>query len=106
MLSGAGDELQGIKRGIMEMSDLIAITNVTEATLIRLFAKPFTQMHFTFFLPPDPDGYSSAMTSSAVTGSGLEEIKQKIFEYFKLTRQNGYYYKRERSRQGSGCMKQ
>lgn len=95
MLSGAGDELQGIKRGIMEMSDLIAITKCDGSNIDKAFLAKALYSNALHLFPPTGSGWiPSAMTSSAVTGSGLEEIKQKIFEYFKLTRQNGYYYKK------------
>jgi LAO/AO transport system kinase len=92
MLSGAGDELQGIKRGIMEMSDLIAITkadgsNIDKATL----AKALYSNALHLFPPTDSGWVPSALTSSAVTKEGLEEILSKILDYFKLTESNGYY---------------
>ena len=92
MLSGAGDELQGIKRGIMEMSDLIAITkadgsNVEKAKVARgLYA---SALHL---FPPTESGWvPTAVTSSAVTKEGLDTIMQKIDEYFTLVRSNGFY---------------
>ena len=95
MLSGAGDELQGIKRGIMEMSDLIAITkadgsNITKAKMARgLYA---SALHL---FPPTESGWvPTAVTSSAVTKEGLDDIFQKINEYFTLVRGNGFYQKR------------
>ncbi len=97
MLSGAGDELQGIKRGIMEMSDLIAITkadgtNIDKATL----AKALYSNALHLFPPTESGWVPTAMTSSAVTKHGLEEIFDKILEYFKLTESNGYYLHRRR----------
>lgn len=97
MLSGAGDDLQGIKRGIMEMSDLIAITkadgnNIDKSNMARaLYANA---LHL---FPPTESGWvPTALTSSAVAKTGLEEILQKIEEYFALVQGNGYYEKRRR----------
>lgn len=97
MLSGAGDDLQGIKRGIMEMSDLIAITkadgnNVEKSNLARaLYANA---LHL---FPPTESGWEpTALTSSAVTKEGLPEILAKIEAYFKLVKGNGYYHKKRR----------
>ncbi|MFA5325087.1 MAG: methylmalonyl Co-A mutase-associated GTPase MeaB [Bacteroidales bacterium] len=97
MLSGAGDELQGIKRGIMEMSDLIAITkadgtNVSKATM----AKALYSNALHLFPPTESGWIPTAVTSSAVTKEGLPEILVKIKEYFSLVRKNGYYEKRRR----------
>ena len=97
MLSGAGDDLQGIKRGIMEMSDLIAITkadgtNVENAQMARaLYANA---LHL---FPPTESGWvPTAVTSSAVTKEGLPEILKKIEEYFALVKGNGFYRKKRR----------
>ncbi|MBQ5593007.1 MAG: methylmalonyl Co-A mutase-associated GTPase MeaB, partial [Bacteroidales bacterium] len=97
MLSGAGDDLQGIKRGIMEMSDLIAITkadgtNVDKATMARaLYANA---LHL--FPPTESTWVPTALTSSAVTKAGLDAILEKIEEYFNLVKGNGYYKKKRR----------
>ena len=97
MLSGAGDDLQGIKRGIMEMSDLIAITkadgtNVDKASMARaLYANA---LHL--FPPTESTWVPTALTSSAVTKAGLDEILAKIEEYFNLVKGNGYYKKKRR----------
>lgn len=101
MLSGAGDELQGIKRGIMEMSDLIAITKADGANIDKAnLAKALYSNALHLFPPTDSGWMPTAMTSSAVTKSGLEDILNKIQEYFKLTEANGYYLhkRREQSR--------
>lgn len=97
MLSGAGDDLQGIKRGIMEMSDLIAITkadgtNIEKASMARaLYANA---LHL--FPPTESTWIPTALTSSAVTKEGLPEILQKIEEYFELVKGNGYYEHKRR----------
>lgn len=97
MLSGAGDDLQGIKRGIMEMSDLIAITkadgnNVEKASMARaLYANA---LHL---FPPTESGWvPTAVTSSAVTKEGLDVILKKIEDYFALVQGNGFYLKKRR----------
>ncbi|MFA5850809.1 MAG: methylmalonyl Co-A mutase-associated GTPase MeaB [Bacteroidales bacterium] len=101
MLSGAGDELQGIKRGIMEMSDLIAITktdgtNIDKATL----AKALYSNALHLFPPTESGWVPTAITTSAVTKAGLQDVFDKITQYFKLTEANGYYLhnRREQSR--------
>ena len=97
MLSGAGDDLQGIKRGIMEMSDMIAITkadgnNVEKASMARaLYANA---LHL--FPPTESTWVPTALTSSSVTKEGLPEILEKIEEYFALVKENGYYDRKRR----------
>jgi len=101
MLSGAGDELQGIKRGIMEMSDLIAITKADGSNIDKASLAKALYSNALHLFPPTESGWiPTALTTSAVTKAGLDEILEKIIEYFKLTEQNGYYLhnRREQSR--------
>ncbi len=97
MLSGAGDDLQGIKRGIMEMSDLIAITkadgtNVDRSNMARsLYANALR------LFPPTESGWEpTAVTSSAVTKAGLEDIWSLMLNYFELVKGNGFYQRKRR----------
>lgn len=97
MLAGAGDELQGIKRGIMEMSDLIAITkadgnNIDKATLAKALYK--NALHL--FPPPESGWTPTAVTTSSIEHRGLEEVWEEIQKYFLLTKENGYYNKKRR----------
>lgn len=97
MLSGAGDDLQGIKRGIMEMSDLIAITKADGSNKEKAEgAKALYASALHLFPPTDSGWVPTAVTSSAVTKKGLPEILKIIEEYFKLVRKNGYYDYRRR----------
>ena len=92
MLAGAGDELQGIKRGIMEMADAIAINkadgnNLEKAMLARTEYE--TALHL---FPPSPSGWTPpALNCSARMNSGIKEIWKTINDYIQLTRQNGYF---------------
>ena len=92
MISGAGDELQGIKRGIMEMADAIAINkadgdNKTKAQIAC------TQIKNALHLFPLPESRWSppAMTCSALTSEGIPEVWEKIEEYVEFTKANGYF---------------
>ena len=74
-ISGAGDELQGIKRGIMEMADLVVITkadgeNIRKAELAK--AQISNALHL--FPEPESGCRPQVFTCSAVDGSGLSEI--------------------------------
>ena len=97
MLSGAGDELQGIKRGIMEMSDLIAITKADGTNVDKANMAMALYRNALALFPPTESGWKpTALTSSAVTKAGLEDILRKIKEYFELVKGNGYYLKKRR----------
>jgi len=91
-ISGAGDELQGIKRGIMEMADLIVINkadgdNIKKA---RLAKTEFNRALHLF--PPKNSGWQPKVTTcSAVTHDGVADVWQIINEYFDLTKENGFF---------------
>ncbi|SFG84632.1 methylmalonyl Co-A mutase-associated GTPase MeaB [Pontibacter chinhatensis] len=95
MLAGAGDELQGIKRGIMEMADAIAITkadgeNVGKASAAR--AEYQSALHL---YPLGASGWSPKVsTCSALQNTGLDTIWQTIADYLQLTQSNGYFDKK------------
>jgi LAO/AO transport system kinase len=92
MISGAGDELQGIKRGIMEMANMIVINkadgnNVEKAMLAK--AQYQSAMHL---FPPAGSGWiPKVLTTSSKEKTGMEEIWTSINEYVSLTERNGFF---------------
>jgi LAO/AO transport system kinase len=92
MLAGAGDGLQGIKRGIMEMSDLLVINKADGNNVEKaLQAKTLYQGALHLF-PPSPSGWiPTALTASSTEGTGMEKILESINGYMNLTRENGYF---------------
>jgi LAO/AO transport system kinase len=102
-LAGAGDELQGIKRGILELADLIAINkadgeNVQAAELARAeFERALG------ILRAEDDWKPRVVTSSGQTGSGLDEIWKLIGDHHDLLTGNGEL-ERLRQRQLLGWM--
>ena len=103
-ISGAGDELQGIKRGIMEMADTMVITkadgeNVRKAELAR------TQFQGALRLFPLPESgwRPKVYTCSAVAGTGLEEVWKGVEEFLDHIHANGYF-QHNRNRQNKYLM--
>ena len=103
-ISGAGDELQGIKRGIMEMADTMVITkadgeNVRKAELAR------TQFQGALRLFPLPESgwRPKVYTCSAVAGTGLEEVWKGVEEFLGHIHANGYF-QHNRNRQNKYWM--
>ena len=91
-LAGTGDELQGIKRGIMEMADGIVInkadgSNVDKAQLAA------TQFRNALHLFPAPDsGWTPrVLTYSGFYNLGVKEIWDMIDEYIAFVKENGYF---------------
>jgi len=95
MLAGAGDELQGIKRGIMEMADAIAITKTDGENISRADRARAEFSNALHLFPPAGSGWvPKVMTCSSKTGAGIEDVWEMIMEYTALTRHNGYFDKR------------
>ncbi len=91
-ISGAGDELQGIKRGIMEMADMMVITkadgeNITKAEL----AKAQYQGALHLFPLADSGWRPQVYTCSSLEGTGLEEVWQGVEQYLQHIELNGYF---------------
>lgn len=91
-LPGAGDELQGIKRGVMEMADAIAI-NKADGNNIKAAenAKIAFQKALHLF-PPKDNGWSpEVMTCSAIENKGLEPLWTSIEKFILQNKENGYF---------------
>lgn len=93
-IAGSGDELQGIKRGIIEMSDLIVI-NKTDGDNINksIIAKNEFQMALKLFSKKESEWMPEVINCSSIENNGIIEIWDKISSYFKLTKANNYFYK-------------
>jgi len=92
MLAGAGDELQGIKRGIMEMADIIAINKADGNNLEKANHARAEYQAAIHLFPPSPSGWDpKVITCSALEKTGIDEIYQMMQEYKKLTMRNSYF---------------
>ena len=92
MLAGAGDELQGIKRGIMEMADAITINkadgnNIEKAGLARI--QYANALHL--FPATDSGWKPQVLTCSAYLKTGITEIWNTIDEYLELVKKSNYF---------------
>jgi LAO/AO transport system kinase len=92
MLAGAGDELQGIKRGITEMADLIAITKADGTNkLVAEGARVLFQNALNLF-PAKPSGWKpQVLTCSSKQNTGIIELWETIMDYVKYTSESGYF---------------
>ena len=91
-LAGAGDTLQGIKRGIMEMADGIAINKADGHNKVNA-QKAAAQFNKALHLfPPKVNGWTpQALTCSALTGDGLEGVWQYMETYLTNSKSKGYF---------------
>ena len=91
-IAGAGDELQGIKRGIMEMADAVVINkadgdNINKAKLAK------TEFNRALHLfPAKNSGWIPTVgTCSAITKDGIDDVWKTITDYLELTKSNNYF---------------
>jgi len=95
LLAGAGDEIQGMKRGIMEMADTVAITkadgeNITSAERAKREFENAIQL-----FPPKENGWVPKVTTcSSLANKGIKEIWDTIFKHQSLIEQNGLLQKK------------
>jgi len=92
MLPGAGDELQGIKRGIMEMADAIFINKADGDNLKKAQRAKTEYQNALHLYPPTESGWVPKVgTCSAMTHEGIEEVWDTIKQYESLTKSNGFF---------------
>ncbi|MDY0229895.1 MAG: methylmalonyl Co-A mutase-associated GTPase MeaB [Candidatus Cloacimonadaceae bacterium] len=94
-ISGAGDELQGIKKGIMELADLIVVNKADGDNIVRAQAAAGeynNALHYIRHATLNWD--TKAMTCSSKTGEGIPQIWQIINEFTQQTGDNGNFQQR------------
>jgi len=91
-LPGAGDELQGIKRGIIEMADAIVI-NKTDGDNVKRARNASVEFSRALHLyPPKENGWiPKVLSCSAIENKGLEEIWDMIFNYISENKESNYF---------------
>lgn len=96
-IAGAGDELQGIKRGIMEMADAIVINkadgdNIKKANLAKV---EFNRALHLF--PAKKSGWTpTTATCSAITHEGIPEVWDTIQQFLERTKSNQYFFEKRK----------
>ena len=96
-IAGAGDELQGIKRGIMEMADAIIINKADGDNIKKAqFAKVEFNRALHLF-PAKKSGWTpKTATCSAITSEGIPEVWNTITEFINLTQTNSYFFQKRK----------
>ena len=96
-LAGAGDELQGIKRGIMEMADSIVI-NKADGENLKAAKLAKTEFNRALHLyPAKESGWApKTLLSSAIKNEGIAEIWELVSDYFKTVKSNGYFQQKRK----------
>lgn len=91
MLAGAGDELQGIKRGIMEMADAIVINKADGNNIQKARRAQREFANALHLFPPPSSGWAPLVkTCSSLFHTGVDEIWEMVIDYQRLVYENGY----------------
>jgi LAO/AO transport system kinase len=94
-VTGTGDELQGIKRGIMEMADGIAINKCDGSNIERAQAAKVSFKNALALFPPTDSGWKPyAETCSSVDKTGVDAVWKMITDYVAFAKGNGYFNRR------------
>jgi LAO/AO transport system kinase len=97
MIPGAGDELQGIKRGIIEMLDGMAINKTDGDNKSRAHRARVEYSSALHLFPPSPDGWvPRVLTCSSLHNEGIAEIWETIREHREHQTQHGHFLERRR----------
>ena len=100
MLPGAGDELQGIKKGLVELADMIAINKADGDNVKRANQAAADYRSALHLLSRRSEHWQPpVVTYSALTGAGIAELWQKILDQRKVTSASGEFAKRRREQQ-------
>lgn len=96
-IAGAGDELQGIKRGIMEMADTIVINKADGDNIERANLAAALYRNALHLFPASPSGWiPKVLTCSSKKYTGVTEVWGTIMDYISHTRENHYFEQQRR----------
>jgi len=97
LIPGAGDELQGVKRGVVELADAIAINKADGDNLIKAKAARAEYNRALHYLTPVTQGWRPrAYTCSARTGAGVADLWEMAERFTAQTRDSGVFEQRRR----------
>jgi LAO/AO transport system kinase len=97
VITGAGDELQGIKKGVMELADAILINKADGANLLKANATRAEYGRILHYIRPATEGWETkALVCSAATGAGIDEMWNVIGEFMRNVKESGVFAERRR----------
>jgi LAO/AO transport system kinase len=100
MLPGAGDELQGIKKGLVELADMIAVNKADGDNLKRANAAAAEYRSALHILTPRSEHWHPpVVTYSALTGGGIADLWQKVLDHRTAMQASGEFAARRRDQQ-------
>jgi len=98
MISGAGDELQGIKRGVIELADALLINKADGDNKQKAEMAKSEYSNALHYLKPNTEGWvTSVNLCSAINNEGVEEIWTEIKKFTEITKHSGIFYNRRKN---------
>lgn len=97
-LTGAGDELQGMKKGIMEIADSIVVNKADGANKARSIQTALEYNRILHFLQPATEGWRTrAFTCSSIEKEGISDIWNVVKRFSELGKESGIFFNRRKS---------
>ena len=98
MIAGAGDELQGIKKGVIELADALLVNKADGQNTARaLTARNEYAMALKYLTPATKGWETGAYTCSALTGKNIQETWDLITSFAETTKQSGVFEERRKT---------
>ena len=95
VLTGAGDDLQGVKKGVIELADAILVNKADGDNLQKALLTRADYEQILHYLMPATEGWTTkAYTCSAYTGEGIQEIWDVVLQYIDQMKKTGQLDKR------------
>lgn len=97
VITGAGDDLQGMKKGVMELADAIVVNKADGANRMKAQTTRADYEQFLHYLRPSTEGWTSrACTCSALTREGIPEVWGMVEDFMRNVRDSGVLAERRR----------
>ncbi len=98
LIAGAGDELQGIKKGIMELCDTILVNKADGDNKLRAQAAKMEYIRILHYLQPATEGWTTqALACSSVTGEGVVAVWEVVLDFIAKIKSSGVFERRRAS---------
>lgn len=98
MIAGAGDELQGIKKGVIEIADALIVNKADGDNKARAESARMDYSNALHYLMPATEGWQTdAYKCSALTGEGIEDIWEVIKSFESLVKKSGVFENRRKN---------
>lgn len=97
VITGAGDELQGMKKGVMELADAVIVNKADGNNLMKAKTTRVDYDRILHYLRPSTEGWTSrAYICSSLTGDGISEIWDVILDFINNIKNSGVLYERRK----------